>query len=61
MSAQTYAEKAPIRGSKLTCPRCSRAHPFPKPDKPVRCECGWRYFIGPRGELLEDFAPPMDL
>jgi hypothetical protein len=59
MPAQTYSTQPPIVGSTLTCPRCKRVHPFPK-EKPVRCECGWRYYIGPMGNLLEEFKAPMD-
>jgi hypothetical protein len=59
--AVTYGERPPIAGPTLTCPRCKRRQAYPKPEKSVRCGCGWRYFIGPLGTLMEDFKPPMDL
>ena len=61
MPAQTYGEKSQVAGATMSCPRCKRVQEYPKPEKPVRCQCGWRYLIGPLGNLLEDFATPMDL
>jgi hypothetical protein len=57
--AVTYGAKPHVTGPTLTCPRCKRVHAFPKPEKSTHCECGWRYFIGPLGNVLEDFKPPM--
>jgi hypothetical protein len=61
LPAVTYGAKPPLNGATLTCPRCKRVQAYPKREKAVRCGCGWRYFIGPSGNLMEDFKPPMDL
>jgi hypothetical protein len=42
--AKTYAARPPVGSQKLTCSRCAREYPYPKPGAPaIRCECGWRY------------------
>jgi hypothetical protein len=54
---RTYTAQRPVAGSKLTCPRCGRVYPYPRPGgQAVYCECGWHY-VNVDGRILEDFRP----
>ena len=54
---KTYSAREPVSGQKLTCGRCGRVYPFPRPGAPpIRCECGWVY-ENAGGRIREEFKP----
>ncbi|MGP6155987.1 MAG: hypothetical protein ACLPYS_00365 [Vulcanimicrobiaceae bacterium] len=55
--AVTYSAQRPLAGPTLTCPRCRRVHPYPRPrGQPVYCECGWHY-SNVDGRIIDQFSP----
>ena len=54
---RTYTASAPLGAQVLTCTRCAREYPYPRPGAPpIRCECGW-WYSNVDGMIVEAFKP----